>query len=95
MNLHASADLEQPVKEDDAVELVLCVSLPDDERQRDGGRQFVAAVGLGETRLSGEGRREKGEADRIRYDQNKEGAEARSEGRKRGKAERDRLLIFQ
>lgn len=49
LNLHASADLEQPVKEDDAVQLVLCVSLPDDERQRDGGRQFVAAVGLGET----------------------------------------------
>lgn len=52
LNLHASADLEQPVKEDDAVQLVLRVSLPDDERQRDGGRQFVAAVGLGEARLS-------------------------------------------
>lgn len=47
--MRASADLEQPVKEDDAVQLVLCVSLADDERQRDGGRQFVAAVGLGET----------------------------------------------
>lgn len=59
MNLHASTDLKQPVKEDDAVQLVLCVSLPDDERQRDGGRQFVAAVGLGETGLPEEGRRNK------------------------------------
>lgn len=56
LNLPASADLEQPVKEDDAVQLVLCVSLPNDERQRDGGRQFVAAVGLGETWLSEGGR---------------------------------------
>lgn len=54
--MHAGTDLEQPVKEDDAVQLVLCVSLPDDERQRDCGRQFVAAVGLWETRLSEEGR---------------------------------------
>lgn len=47
-----SPDLEKPVKEDDADELVLCVSLADDERQRDGGGQLVAAVGLGKTRLS-------------------------------------------
>lgn len=32
-----SPNLEQPVKEDDADELVLGVSLADDERQRDGG----------------------------------------------------------
>lgn len=44
-----SRDLEQPVKEDDADELVLCVSLADDERQCDGGRQLIAAVGLGQT----------------------------------------------
>lgn len=44
-----SPDLEQPVKEDDADELVLGVSLTDDEWQRDGGRQLVAAVGLGQT----------------------------------------------
>ena len=48
-------DLEQPVKEDDADELVFGVSLADDERQRDGGRQLIAAVGLGQTWLSGGG----------------------------------------
>lgn len=42
-------DLEQPVKEDDADELVFGVSLANDERQRDGGRQLIAAVGLGQT----------------------------------------------
>lgn len=42
-----SQDLEQPVKEDDADELVLCVSLTDDERQLDGSRQLIAAIGLG------------------------------------------------
>lgn len=36
----------------------------------------------------------KGEVDGIRYYQNKEGAAARSEGRRRGTTERDRLLIF-
>lgn len=51
-----SPDLEQSVKEDDADELVLGVSFTDDEWQRDGGRQFIAAVGLGQTRLSGGGR---------------------------------------
>lgn len=44
-----SPDLEQPVKKDDADELVLGVSLADDERQCDGGRQLIAAVGLGQT----------------------------------------------
>lgn len=44
-----SPDLEQPVKEYDADELVLGVSLADDEWQRDGGRQLIAAVGLGQT----------------------------------------------
>lgn len=44
-----SSNLEQPVKEDDAHELVLGVSLTDDEWQRDGGRQLVAAVGLRQT----------------------------------------------
>lgn len=44
-----SPDLEQPVKEDDSDELVLGVSLTDDEWQRDGGRQLIAAVGLGQT----------------------------------------------
>lgn len=39
-------DLKQPVKEDDTDELVLRVPLTDDERQRDGGGQLVAAVGL-------------------------------------------------
>jgi len=53
------ADLEQPVEEDDADELVLGVSLSDDEWERDGGRQLIAAVGLGQTRLS-EGGRSKG-----------------------------------
>lgn len=48
MNLYG-ADLQQPVKEDDADELVLGVSLADDEWERDGGRQLVAAVGLGQT----------------------------------------------
>lgn len=43
------ADLEQPVEEDDADELVLSVSLSDDEWERDGGRQLIAAVGLGQT----------------------------------------------
>lgn len=42
-------DLEQPVKEDDADELVFCVPLTNDEGQRDGGRQLVAAVGLRQT----------------------------------------------
>lgn len=42
-----SPDLEQPVKEDDTDELVLGVSLADDEWQCDGGRQLIAAVGLG------------------------------------------------
>lgn len=49
MRVVRSPDLEQSVKEDDADELVLGVSLPDDERQRDGGRQLIAAVGLGQT----------------------------------------------
>lgn len=51
-----SPNLEQSVKEDDADELVLGVSFTDDEWQRDSGRQFIAAVGLGQTRLSGGGR---------------------------------------
>lgn len=44
-----SPDLEQPVKKNDADELVLSVSLADDEWQRDGGRQLIAAVRLGQT----------------------------------------------
>lgn len=39
-------DLKQPVKEDDTDELVLRVSLTDDEGQCDSGGQLVAAVGL-------------------------------------------------
>lgn len=46
------SDLKQSVKENDTHELVLCVSLPDNERQRDSGGELVAAVGLRETRLS-------------------------------------------
>lgn len=38
---------------------------------------------------------EKGEVDGMRYYQNKEGAAARSEGRRRGTTERKPLLIFQ
>lgn len=49
-----SGDLEQPVEEDDADELVLCVSLTDDQWQCDGGRELIAAVGLRQTRLSEE-----------------------------------------
>lgn len=49
-----SGDLEQPVEEDNADELVLCVSLADDQWQRDGGRELVAADGLRQTRLSEE-----------------------------------------
>lgn len=50
--LCGTSDLEQSVKENDTHELVLCVPLPDDERQRDSGGELVAAVGLRETRLS-------------------------------------------
>lgn len=39
-------DLEQSVEEDNAGELVLGVSLPDNEGQCDGGRQFITAVRL-------------------------------------------------
>lgn len=46
-------DLQQPVKQDDADELVLCVPLADDEWQRDSGRQLIAAVRLRQTRLPG------------------------------------------
>lgn len=52
-------DLEQPVKEDDADELILCVSLTDDEWQCDCGRQLIAAAGLGQSRLSKGGRKKK------------------------------------
>lgn len=58
--MRGAPDLKQPVKEDDTHELVLGVPLPDDERQRDGGGELVAAVGLRETRLS-EGEEEEGE----------------------------------
>lgn len=50
--MRRAADLKQSVKEDDTHELVLCVPLPDDERQRDSGGELMAAVGLRETRLS-------------------------------------------
>lgn len=39
-------DLEQSVEEDNAGELVLGISLPDNEGQCDGGRQFITAVRL-------------------------------------------------
>lgn len=39
-------DLEQSVEEDNAGELVLGVSLSDNEGQCDGGRQFITAVRL-------------------------------------------------
>lgn len=44
-------DLEQSVEEDNAGELVLGISLPDNEGQCDGGRQFITAVRLSQAGL--------------------------------------------